>query len=207
MKRVHQISFVALIAATWFLFAFLFGLPTTILEAAKPFASAMTVAAVFFLLYDRCIWRWKWQHGWFTQKPCLAGVWQVTIRSTFKDPDTGKQIEPLIGYAQIDQTSSTFCMRIFTAESQSKTISYAFDLDQNVYRLAIVYENAPSIELRGSSSPLHKGSAVFNVRGFQPESFLGDYWTERDTKGTMQLQRRLVDEINSFEDGVKMYET
>lgn len=205
MQREFQILIVAVTASTWLAAALVFGIPTTWWGVVRPFLTAMSVAGATFWLYDKHFWNLPMLHGWLTRQPDLRGVWNVEIRSTYVDPKTNLRIEPVQGYAQIDQTSTSFCLRIYTNESKSKTIAHAFENDQHVYRLAIVYENEPAIELRENISPLHKGSAIFSARGHKPESFAGDYWTERKTNGEIVLRDRRKGEINSFEEGGKIF--
>jgi hypothetical protein len=181
-------------------------LPNTLWEGARPFVTAISIAGAFLWLFEHFLWRLPFLRGSLTDVPNLRGVWRVTIQSTWVNPDTGKPIEAKQGFAQIDQTASTFCMRMFTDESHSKTVAHSFVLDQSVFKLAIVYENQPHISLRETRSAYHQGSAAFSVRGHSPENFVGEYWTERKSIGTVRLHERIRGEINSFEEGSRLYE-
>jgi len=205
MRREQQIAVVVLTAATWLGAAVFFGFPNTWWEGTRPFLTALTVAGVAIAIYEKFAWSWPVFYKNLTLQPDLRGAWRLRLVSTWVDENTGKPVPPIDGFAQIDQTGRTFCLRIYTSQSHSKTIAHAFSLEQNVYRLSIVYENEPNVELRHTGSPYHKGSAVFNVRGRKPDSIKGDYWTERKTTGSLTLTDRLGGEINSFADGETLY--
>ncbi|PQA89221.1 hypothetical protein CW354_04595 [Marinicaulis flavus] len=98
-------------------------------------------------------------------------------------------------------------MRVFTEESRSKTVAFSFADDQGVFRLAVVYENQPDIHLREKKSAFHQGSASFHVRGYRPAMFKGEYWTERKNVGTITVSERRRGEIDSYEQGVKLYDS
>lgn len=204
MRYWRQAAILAIACLTWVGSAILFGMPNTPWEVVRPFITSMSVASVCVGIYDKWAWSWPVFHGNLTQRPNLKGVWRMKLVSTWTDSD-GNNIPPIQGYAQIDQSSDTFCLRIYTPKSSSETIAYAFKLDQKVYRLAIVYENEPNIDLRDTGSPYHKGSAVFKIRGRYPKTFMGDYWTERKSSGTITLSERIHGEINSFEEGTSLF--
>ncbi|MFC2954187.1 hypothetical protein ACFOOP_19785 [Marinicaulis aureus] len=205
MNKELRVIIVGVTAATWLVAALLWGLPTTILGAARPFLAAITAASVVLWVYETQIWHWPIFRRWLTKIPDLRGVWRVEIQSTWIDPDTGNPIGPIEGFAQVDQTATNFCMRTFTEESRSKTVAYAFSFDQEVFKLAIVYENQPHISLREKRSAYHQGSAAFHVRGYKPVSFSGEYWTERKSIGTFSVSSRKKGEIDSFEAGRELF--
>lgn len=205
MRRELVGVIVAVTAGTWFVMSLPFGLPDNWWAAARPFLTALTTAGAVLIFYDKLGWRAKIFHGWLTHQPNLRGVWRVEIKSTWVDPKTDEKIAPKKGFVQIDQTSSTFCMRIFTDQSKSKTIAYSFEMDRGVYRLGVVYENEPEIALRITTSPMHKGSSVFDVRGYRPVEISGDYWTDRETSGTIILTEPTNGEIDSYAGGMRHY--
>ncbi len=205
MRKELTILVIGVTALTWFAVAYLNGLPTTWWSAAKPFLTAITVAGVALWAYERHLWDWTLFRGWLTRRPCLKGVWQVEIHAVYMDASGNEETKLVHGYAQIDQTASTFCLRMFTQESRSVTVAHSFNIDQNVFSLAIVYENKPDISLRQKKSAFHQGSAVFIIRGHHPESFSGEYWTERKSVGSLILSNRKLGEISSFNEGGKIY--
>ncbi|MDG1417579.1 MAG: hypothetical protein P8P99_07255 [Maricaulis sp.] len=205
MRKELVVLIIVVTAMTWLTMAAIFGLPTTWLSAIRPFASAITVAGITLWGFDRFIWHWAIFRGRLTYVPDLRGVWRVTINSTWIDPATNEPVKPIQAFAQIDQTASTFCLRTFTPESRSQTTAFSFTLDQGVFKIAIVYENKPDINLRETRSAFHQGSATFNARGFKPKSFSGEYWTERKSIGSITLSDRKKGEIDSYADGQALF--
>ncbi len=205
MRREFQIAVIAVAAVTWLVTALLYEWPTTWWDATRPFVTSMAVTSVVVGIYNHWAWRFKLFHGWLTRQPDLTGVWLVEMNSTYQDKKTGWRPGSIRGFAQIDQTGSTLCLRLYTANAKSKSTAYAFNYDQKVYTLITVYENEPSIEQREHVSPLHKGTSIFELRGHRPLHFSGDYWTERKTTGTVALSDRKSGEINSYQEGVALF--
>lgn len=204
MRRELTILIVVLTAITWLVVAYLNGLPGTWFAAARPFISAITVAGIVLWVYEKWIWHWWIFRGWLTQVPCLKGVWEVEIQSTFIDPTSNLPVVKA-GFAQIDQTASQLTIRVFTDESRSVTVAHSFNEDQNVFMLAIVYENRPEIQFRERKSAFHQGSAVFGIRGYRPDAITGEYWTENKTTGNFVFRNRKAGEIGSYSQGEEIY--
>ena len=205
MTRQLQFAIICITALTWFVFVGIFGFPDSWSGAIKPFTAAVSISAFSVWLHEKFIWKTGILGVRLVNIANYNGVWKVQFKSSWIDPKTKKAIEPLDGFAQIDQTATTFCMRLFTEESRSSSFAYSIKLEDNVFRLAIVYRNTPSILLRDDESRIHNGSAIFESRGFKPKSLEGEYWTERKTTGEMRLYSRKKGAITSYEDGVKMF--
>ena len=205
MTRSLQLAIIALTAITWLAFAGLFGFPDTWWEALRPFLTASTVSAIIVLAFEKYMWSWIIFRGWLSRTPNYRGVWKVRFLSSWVDPITNKLVGPLDGFAQIDQTATTICMRMYTSKARSKSIAHSIRLDQEVFTIALVYENKPSIRLRETQSSMHLGSVTFQSRGYFPDVLNGEYWTERKTTGEIKLSERIEGEISSFEEGEKLF--
>lgn len=205
MNRPVVITIIGITAAVWLFAAAVFGLPTTVLEAAQPFGTAITAATLFILGFNYYMWRWPLFRRWLRSEPDLKGAWRFELQTTWVDPATGAVPGPILGFAQIDQTATTLTLRIFSEKSRSKTLSWAFSKDHEVFELAIVYQNDPEIKYRDEESRIHKGAAIFYMRGYRPDSIEGEYWTERKSTGTLKFMDRREFELNSFSDGCEKY--
>ena len=205
VRFAHRAALIGLTAVTWVAIAAAFGLPDTLIGSILPFGSAMTVTGLGVGIFNWRAWSWPPFHRILTHQPDLRGVWRVTISSTWKDPKTGKLVPPVKGYAQIDQDGSSFCLRLYTEKAESRTIAYSFTYSDKVYELAFVYDNEPKINLRSNGSPLHKGSAIVKARGQKPKKINGYYWTERKTTGEIVLEDRSKGEVNSFDEGMRIF--
>ena len=203
----HQLSIVLILvtAATWIATAVIFGLPGTFGRAILPFLTAISVAGIFLRVYDRYLWRVGLFQRWVADLPDLQGVWKVTIKSVKITNDMEQQINPVLGYAQIDQTASSLSMRLFTEDSRSRTIAYSIGKEQNQFHLSIVYENKPRMEQRARDGTVHTGSAVYEFRGYRPNKITGEYWTEKPSSGEIELSDKMQREIDTYDAGVKVY--
>ena len=205
LDRSHIIALIAITAITWFASVYLFDFPSTWLEAAKPFVTAITTTSFMIWLYNKELWKIRILSGWFTKQPNLDGVWKVEIKSTKIDPKTKKPFRPVKGFAQIDQSANTFCLRIYTERSKSTTVAHSFELKQSVYSLMVIYQNEPAIEARIDENVTHRGSSVYSIRGYSPDVFEGDYWTEEKSIGAIKLTGKITGEINSFKEGQDLF--
>ena len=205
MTRSFQMAIIFLTAATWLGFAGFLGFPTTWWEATKPFFTAASVSALIVFTFEKRMWSWIIFRGWLTKTPDYRGVWKVRFLSSWIDPETNELVGPLYGFVQIDQTATSFCMRMYTSKAHSKSVAHSIRLDQEVFTLALVYENKPSIRLRETQSSMHLGSVTFQSRGYFPQTLNGEYWTERKTTGEIKLFERKKGEISSFEEGQKLF--
>jgi hypothetical protein len=77
--------------------------------------------------------------------------------------------------------------------------------DDDVYQLVGVYQNKPDVTLRGQRSEIHYGAMLLDIRGDPPTSLSGHYWTDRDTKGTIELTERTAELAASFREGARRF--
>lgn len=198
--------FVILVAAaTWITVAIVRGFPSTFWEAISPFVTAIPVASVLSYVYQHHLWHWWPFQRWLARTPDLRGAWRATIRPAWFDPDTGMKGDPVQGYAQIDQTASSLCMRLFTHDSRSETFVFSIDEIEKEFRLTVIYENRPRMKDRPRIGTSHQGSAIYRFRGYRPNRIKGEYWTEIKNIGEIELCSRRQQEISSFEEGKRVF--
>lgn len=206
MKRQLIIAVIAVTAITWVAAAKIFGLPDTFWEAIIPFFTAITVTSISLFFYDKILWRFYAVRRWIAQLPDLQGVWKVTITPVKLDDQSEQSLDSVIGYAQFDQTASSLNIRLYTEDSRSTTIAYAIkEIEKSQFRLAIVYQNRPRLKARAREGTIHDGAAVYEFRGYSPEKVSGEYWTEKPTRGEIELSDRRRDEIDSYDAGLRVY--
>ena len=71
-----------------------------------------------------------------------------------------------------------------------------------------MYTNKPSAEVRDRSQ-IHYGALLLDTHGpaRKPTSLTGEYWTDRETKGTLTFSRR-IDKVHSrFDEAASGFET
>lgn len=206
MRLEHRIFIVSIVAITWLVFAYVFGLPDSYIKGLQPFGLSITASTIVWFLYDKWLWKFKVFHGWLTRLPNIQGCWKVEFISSFIDPNTGKAVNPTLGYAQIDQTSSQTKIRMYTAESMSESQFTEFQLDMKTFKLSSQYLNRPQLRYQPNSGP-HRGTSYYEIRGYNPKEFAGEYWTDRLTSGSVNFLSKLGKGISSYEDGQKLEST
>lgn len=88
-------------------------------------------------------------------------------------------------------------MRTAEMESHSYIEGFCIDKDAQVRRLCYSYTSRPKVSLRHRSTP-HDGTVLFNIIGNRELKLEGEYWTQRQTIGTVTLTYRtaeLLDEL------------
>lgn len=164
-------------------------------EFFKPFSTVVGVVVLLISLADRWIWRWRWLHPWLFNMPDIRGTWRVVIRPT-APASSPNEVE---GYMVIRQTLSSLRIRLYTAESESETLSAKVHCcDDGTFTVAGVYRNTSRLAVR-DRSPLHHGSILLSVQGDPPESLAGEYWTDRLSQGELELTARTFTLAHSFD--------
>ena len=206
MKHSFIVVVIIVTAVTWFVMAIANGFPSTFWEATKPFIIAISVAGTLSYLYQHHMWHWWLLQHSLAKTPDLRGMWEVTIQPIWVDSNRGMQMDPVEGYAQIDQTASSLSMRLYSCDSRSQSIAFSIDEIHNEFRLAVIYENKPRMEDRPREGTSHQGAAIYRFRGFRPSEMTGEYWTETKNLGNIKLHNRIQQGgISSFEDGQQVF--
>ena len=151
--------------------------------------------------FEKYAWKWSWINPWFSHRPILEGTWVGELQSSWVEPGSNEQIAPTKCAVVIRQTFTSLSLRLFTKESQSFLVAEnVLKNDDGTYRIACVYQNEPSIELRGVRSEIHYGAMLLNVSS---ASLAGHYWTDRKTNGTIQIEFRSKTLATSFDDATQ----
>lgn len=157
---------------------------------ARPLSGVTAILLGLIGCFDLFLWRIPILQGWLVKRPNLRGTWAATLVSNWVDPETGKKIPPIPAYVVIRQTYSTLSIRLFTEESRSAVLSDGITRDPDgIYSLAGVYQNEPKPEYRYRSE-IHNGAIRLHVIGSPVTRLEGQYWTDRNTAGSMDLSRR-----------------
>jgi SMODS-associating 2TM, beta-strand rich effector domain len=206
MPSKNQLSVIIIVAAVvWACSLWLLGLPIN-WQYTKPFATTMTVLTALLFVFDKWIWKWPIFKSWLVNQPNLHGTWKVLLQSTWIDPATGKVIAPIECIMTIRQTYSQFSARLFTRESSSYLVAHKIERhNDGIFQLFGTYQNTPSITLRGDRSEIHYGALVLEVRGDPPKSLVGHYWTDRGTKGSLELSDRKPKIFEGYKEAAKPF--
>lgn len=167
-----------------------------------------TVTGILLLLlaaFDIYLWRLAILHPWFVKRPVVDGTWRAEIRSSWKDPETKNQIDPVNGFMVIRQTFSKLSLRLITAESRSELLGAEIvRADDGTYRISGVYRNEPRISVRHRSQ-IHYGALTLQVSGTPVTQLEGHYWTDRNTTGEIFLSERRGEHVDNVDIARRLY--
>lgn len=134
-------------------------------------------------------WRWIWR--WFPKLndwifPDLNGTWNATIHWVWNGK---KGIAK--GEACVKQNFLSLSMEMNTDGSHSETLlakpkKHAESGNPLIY---YIYRNTPNLTSE-TSQPPHEGAAVLRVSPSDIKTLRGNYFTSRDTKGHIVLERQ-----------------
>ncbi len=205
LTRLHISSFIGLTVAVWLLALWVQGMPVLSADFVKPFSTVVGVITIFVTLFNKYFWSLKIFKGWYVKRPDLRGTWKVELKSSWSDPETGKGIDPIYGYAVIRQSLTGLSLRLVTNESRSILIAHSIEQqeDDDLFKLVGVYRNEPKIELQGVRSEIHHGSFALEVHGSPVYELQGHYWTDRGTKGGMKLESNVKKLYDTYEQAVR----
>ena len=159
-----------------------------------------TADSIAYFIFAAWLWRWKYLQGWLIPFPDLNGTWQGCIETSWKDAQ-GNTPEPIKVILTIKQTFGRISCIMRTAEMESHSYAEGFRVDKEgqIRQLCYSYTSKPKASLRDRSTP-HDGTILFNIIGRPVEKLEGEYWTQRQTIGTVTLTfrtKKLLDELPS----------
>ncbi len=170
------------------------------LDVVRLIPIVATADGIAFFIFTAWLWRWNLLQVWLVPFPDLNGTWQGYIQTNWKDAE-GQAPGPIPTILTIKQSFGRIScvMRTEEMESHSYLEGFCIDKDAQVRRLCYSYTSRPKASLRERSTP-HDGSILFNIIGTPIIKIEGEYWTQRQTTGTVKLTFRtkvLLDEMPS----------
>lgn len=191
--------FLILSAIIWFAIAQIQDLDlTTFKDFIRPIPDVVTFDLILSFLFVKWGWRWKYFQGWLVPFPDLTGTWLGTIQSEWRTED-GSRLDPIPAVLTINQTFSHISCVLRTSEMESHSYVEGFyiDKDRQIRKLCYSYTSTPKITLRERSTP-HDGTALFSIIGKPVERLEGEYWTQRQTIGSINMKYKSRDIIDSL---------
>jgi len=161
-----------------------------------PLSIVVGAMSLLLLLFNN--WAWAWPGiSLVAKRPDLRGTWKGVIRSSWRGSD-GPNLGIYGAYIVVYQTYTDLHLRLLTRESQSITLAASLICEPDgVYSIHAVYRNEPKQLIR-SRSEIHRGGFVLRVGGSSSEQMAGDYWTDRQTFGELELQRVSKERVGDF---------
>lgn len=193
---------VGLVAVVWLALALLAGQalsPTPL----KLYSVGVTTATLVLLTYEQYLWRWKFVR-YFTGLPLLESAWRGTLVSSFVRD--GQLIRPIPIALRIKQTASTVSITLFTGESSSVSEQARLTKEADGrWRLSWLYANTPRPSVRYRSDR-HHGACYLYVGATNKDGLRGEYFTDRLTRGELQLTEWSKHKYDSVESALASHD-
>jgi predicted pore-forming effector associated with SMODS systems len=205
LSNLQTYTLMGIAALIWLplsLIGFVNGGPATVLALSD----ALAIVVILVSAFERWGWRWRRLHPHVIGTPEIRGTWRGTLRSNWKDPATKKERPPKVVYLAIRQTLTTVWVRLLTDESVSSQMAGSLQKDpaSTDWNLSYTYYNVPDIFLR-KRSPEHRGGTFLTVNGEPPKRIHGEFWTSRDTKGTLDMDSHVSGVAQTFADAEALF--
>jgi hypothetical protein len=192
-------------AIAWIILSLITGTTlSNFLEFIKLVPNVVTIDSVAIFIFVKWLWKIKIFKKWLVPFPNLNGTWYGKIYSDWTNPETNQSIPPIPVMLTIKQSffNISFLMQTSEMKSYSNIEGFSINADRQIKQITYTYTSKPRIVLNQRSLP-HDGTIVFDIIE-QPERKLkGRYWTERKTKGEIELNfyskelcEDLIPEIN-----------
>jgi len=155
------------------------------------------IGTIGVTFWDVLLWRLPAINR-FIQRPRIDGLWHVELTPTTDSQiPAGGNRGPISGYFVISQSYWSIQVRQYTTESASRSRAFFWERapGANIECLTFVYENEPK-QRHQHRSGRHFGTCIFDIASREPVAISGMYFTDRYTKGDMQLQ--LVDRSKGY---------
>ena len=104
-------------------------------------------------------------------------------------------------YLVARQTSGSVNIRLLTPESESVSSLAQIDRDAS---LSYAYMNYPRASAP-KTSHIHRGAAILRLSGMPVSALRGRYWTDRDTRGELEFERRVSTLADDYEIAQKLF--
>lgn len=138
----------------------------------------------------------------FVARPWLGGTWSGVLTSYRIDKDTKEDLVTTHDViVTIDQKYTDISITLHSAESKSRSICAELKThNPNDYTIFYQYDNTPKVEMR-HRSVIHRGGTAMEAHGASPLELSAEYWTNRDSKGTFELNLISREIVGSFKAG------
>ena len=175
----------------WFVIATANGLNMkNLFDFMRPIPQVVTADMFLAGIFMQWGWRWKRLQGWLVPFPDLNGTWEGKFQTNWRNAE-GKTPDPIAVILTIRQHFGHISCVMRTAEMESHSYAEGFciDTERQIRQLCYSYTSKPSVRLRDRSTP-HDGTILFNILGQPIRKLEGEYWTQRQTTGTVTLKFR-----------------
>jgi len=196
-SRIFVQALVLVVAGVYLASYLIRGLPTS--ELFAPLGAAGAAASLFVLAFDHFLWRIPRVGRKLSKRPDIRGTWRGRLASNWVNPETGQRLvpDPEV-FLVVRQTFWSVTANLITKESKSCSTTAAIEDDGcGQYQFVAQYRNTPRASVR-ERSEVHHGSFKLDVGGEPVDRLEGYYWTDRNTMGELEFDRRSGKAVDSF---------
>lgn len=151
----------------------------------KIIPTTVSVELLLWFVFSKWGWKWKRFHPWLVSTPDLSGNWEGTLHYVWNGMEGDRDTS-----VKILQSFNHVTVILSTIESDSRSVSASFDIDEKkgIYALYYTYVSEPQITIQDRSA-IHYGTTRLRFENDNPTELKGEYWTSRDTKGSIVLHK------------------
>ena len=139
----------------------------------------LPVLSVLWLLFDKVLWRCISPK--IIRQYKLYGNWHGTLYYKYRGKTGSKEVR-----LTIKQTFLNTAVHIKTDEMVGKSLVSKWHFDQD--KLFYIYQTDPKTEVK-DQNPIQYGGAQIKINPDNMNEIRIEYWTDRNTKGHMELKR------------------
>ena len=177
---------------------------TQALKIFTPIGVVTSAIGAVLMALENVLWRWPLISSLVGAPPDIKGTWKGELNSLWIDPDTGKTPPTIEIYAVIKQTLHSVSIQMFTKESASATLTANIQEEKGAQCLWATYSNQAKLEIR-LKSPIHRGSFQLKIIGSPTNCLEGDYWTDRNSRGTVKFSHKNPKLAESLETAQQLF--
>lgn len=193
MKNINRTNFIYILVAasalSWIALSWINGIKlSSAMDFLKLIPNVVTIDSIFIVIFTKWLWRWKLLRRWLVPFPNLNGTWVGNIYSDWINPETQQKVLPIPVMLTIKQSFFSISCLMQTAEMKSYSYIEGFTINEErqIKQLSYSYTSKPRIVLNERSVP-HDGTIIFDIIENPNKKLRGRYWTERKTKGEIEL--------------------
>lgn len=163
---------------------------------------ALTVVVGFWTLYFTLLWRYS-AFNWILYRPDIRGTWGGLLTSNWIGPNG--HIEPKPFFIVIHQNFLNLKFTTFTDNFMGISYSENVLFDENRNRQKVVYLYMKDTSDIGIQEK-NEGVTELRIIGRNPSRMEGRYWTNINTKGTIEVTLISREYVESFSDCFKLFQ-
>lgn len=207
LSRTSISIIVVIVVALWALYLyFVEGIPLD-WNYARPYSVVVAGLIALGFWFEKQLWRLP-PISRFVKLPDIRGTWEAELQPIDIRSGETEPIQPIRCFFPIEQSYSTLRLGLLTPESSSALIAHSI-LPAEIgdgYQVVGVYRNEPKVAFR-ERSEIHRGSLILRTHGSatKPNMLTGEYWTDRNTSGSVRLMRKVNKIFTNFDDAAAAF--